>query len=433
MNTQLLAPASESANQQTISATGLSANIQSLPSEVLTHQKVHSADRADQLSKADVPKDKLSKHQLLGSTVAQTSALKLVDPQSLQDLQTHIDKVHSNLDKLAPSVPSKTFSSAFASLVLETRLPTNHQLRQKPSDNLPEASQATVLPAFEKNLQSLADEPLKSSDATPPHAADELNKAMIASEKIASDVSAAPVIFNALVNSEMAATAKPEAIKNDTTMLSNLTHAIHSDDVWVKKGQGSNEWVPPVPFFKTTLPVANEVTKVDAVSAVEAVLIDGSVDWKILLLLIVFFSMPVVMFGRGLLYPAQICQGTGQLERRWMQPGSDNSAILINEESVSLSHSIQFSPSHVLLDGQRFPFYKELNQTSHFAEATSAGIKGSFNTHGIAKTRYTFVYDQAIQELRIDKQSTGMGTLEGRVGLLEENTSFTGRCANDWF
>jgi hypothetical protein len=106
---------------------------------------------------------------------------------------------------------------------------------------------------------------------------------------------------------------------------------------------------------------------------------------------------------------------------------------LINEESVSLSHSIQFSPSHVLLDGQRFPFYKELNQTSHFAEATSAGIKGSFNTHGIAKTRYTFVYDQAIQELRIDKQSTGMGTLEGRVGLLEENTSFTGRCANDWF
>ncbi len=433
VNTQLLAPASENANQQTISATVLSANIQPLPSEVLTHQKGHPADRADQLPQADMPKDKLSNHQLLGSTVAQISALKLVDPQSLQDLQTHIDKVHSNLDKLASSVSSKTFSSAFASLVLETRLPTNHQLRQKPSDNLPEASQATVLPAFEKNLQSLADEPLKSSDATPPHAADELNKAMITSEKIASDVSAAPVIFNALVNSEMAATAKPEAIKNDTTMLSNLTHAIHSDDVWVMKGHGSNEWVPPVPFFKTTLPVANEVTKVDAVSAVEAVLIDGSVDWRILLLLIVFFSMPAVMFGRSLLYPAQICQGTGQLERRWMQPGSDNSAILINEESVSLSHSIQFSPSHVLLDGQRFPFYKELNQTSHFAEATSAGIKGSFNTHGIAKTRYTFVYDQAIQELRIDKQSTGMGTLEGRVGLLEENTSFTGRCANDWF
>ena len=171
----------------------------------------------------------------------------------------------------------------------------------------------------------------------------------------------------------------------------------------------------------------------DAVSAAEPVLVDGSVDWRILLLLIVVFSMPAVMFGRSLLYPAQICQGTGQLERKWTEQGSDNPATLVNEESVSLSHSIQFSPSHVLLDGQRFPLYKELNQSSHFAQATSAGVKGSFNTHGIAKTRYTFVYDQAIQELRIDMQSTGLGTLEGRVGWVEENTSFTGRCANDWF
>ena len=454
VNTQLLALASDSANPQAIPATVVAANIQSLPSEALTQQKGNAADRAGMLSQADLPKDKLPNRQQLGSTIAQASALKLVDPQALEDLQSQIDKVHSNLDKLAPATLPKAPPCAFASLVLETRLPPNHQLRQKPSVSLPEASQAIALPAFEKNLQSLADEQLRSSDSAPPKATDPGNTAKIPSEKIA----------------------------NDTTMLSNLTQAIHSDDVWAMKDNGSNQhvidtplqalnslppqtlnsvqpqalnlvqtqalnsmqsqtlvempsipFVPGVPFFKKIPPVANEVTNPDPVSAAEPVLVDGSVDWRILWLLIVLFSMPAVMFGRSLLYPAQICQGTGQLERKWMEQGSGKPAVLINEESASLSHRIQFSPSHVLLDGQRFPLYKELNQSSHFAEATSAGIKGAFNTHGIAKTRYTFVYDQAIQELRIDMQSSGLGTLEGRVGWVEENTSFTGRCANDWF
>jgi uncharacterized tellurite resistance protein B-like protein len=454
VNTQLLAPASDSANPQAIPATVVTANIQSLPSEALTQQKGNAADRAGMLSQADLPKEKLPNRQQLGSTIAQASALKLVDPQALEDLQSQIDKVHSNLDKLAPATLPKAPPFAFASLVLETRLPPNHQLRQKPSVSLPEASQAIAPPAFEKNLQSLADEQLRSSDSAPPKATDPGNTAKVPSEKIA----------------------------NDTTMLSNLTQAIHSDDVWAMKDNGLNQhvietplqalnslppqtlnsvppqalnlvqtqalnsmqsqtlveipsipFVPGVPFFKKILPVANEVTNPDPVSAAEPVLVDGSVDWRILWLLIVLFSMPAVMFGRSLLYPAQICQGTGQLERKWMEQGSGKPAVLINEESASLSHRIQFSPSHVLLDGQRFPLYKELNQSSHFAEATSAGIKGAFNTHGIAKTRYTFVYDQAIQELRIDMQSSGLGTLEGRVGWVEENTSFTGRCANDWF
>ena len=454
VNTQLLAPASDSANPQAIPATIVTANIQSLPSEALTQQKGNAADRAGMLSQADLPKEKLPNRQQLGSTIAQASALKLVDPQALEDLQSQIDKVHSNLDKLAPATLPKAPPFAFASLVLETRLPPNHQLRQKPSVSLPEASQAIAPPAFEKNLQSLADEQLRSSDSAPPKATDPGNTAKVPSEKIA----------------------------NDTTMLSNLTQAIHSDDVWAMKDNGSNQhvidtplqalnslppqtlnsvqpqalnlvqtqalnsmqsqtlvempsipFVPGVPFFKKIPSVANEVTNPDPVSAAEPVLVDGSVDWRILWLLIVLFSMPAVMFGRSLLYPAQICQGTGQLERKWMEQGSGKPAVLINEESASLSHRIQFSPSHVLLDGQRFPLYKELNQSSHFAEATSAGIKGAFNTHGIAKTRYTFVYDQAIQELRIDMQSSGLGTLEGRVGWVEENTSFTGRCANDWF
>ena len=446
VNTQLLAPVSENANQQALPSMGLSANIQPLPSEALTQQKDSASDRAGKLFQADLPKDKFSKRQQLGSTIAQPPALKFVDPQSVQDLQIQIDKVHLNLDKLSPATPPKAPPSAFATLILETRLPANNQLRQKPSINLPEATQAVALPFLEKNLQSLADDPVKSSDAALPKATGAGNAAVIPSGKIASD----------------------------TTMLSNLTQAIHSDDVWAMKDNNSSlnvsdtplqslnslqpqsltslqppavnsmqskpfveipsiQLVPAVPFFKKILPVNNDVTSPDPVSASEPVLVDGSVDWRILCLLVVLFSMPVVMFGRSLLYPAQICQGTGQLERKWMEQGSGKPAVLLNEESASLSHRIQFSPSHVLLDGQRFPLYKELNQSSHFAEVTTAGVKGSFNSHGIAKTRYMFVYDQAIQELRIDMQSTGLGTLEGRVGWVEENTSFTGRCANDWF
>ena len=121
VNTQLLAPASDSANPQAIPATVVAANIQSLPSEALTQQKGNAADRAGMLSQAELPKDKLPNRQQLGSTIAQASALKLVDPQALEDLQSQIDKVHSNLDKLAPATLPKAPPFAFASLVLETR------------------------------------------------------------------------------------------------------------------------------------------------------------------------------------------------------------------------------------------------------------------------------------------------------------------------
>jgi hypothetical protein len=105
----------------------------------------------------------------------------------------------------------------------------------------------------------------------------------------------------------------------------------------------------------------------------------------------------------------------------------------VHEESVSLTHSIRFSASQIWVDGQRFPLYKELNQTSHFAEKTPKGVKGSFNTQGIAKIRYAFAYEQATQELRIDMQSSGLGTEEGQVGWVEENISFTGRCSSHGF
>lgn len=111
--------------------------------------------------------------------------------------------------------------------------------------------------------------------------------------------------------------------------------------------------------------------------------------------------------------------------------GTDS--VVINQQSQPMSHTIKFSQTQVWVDGQRFPFYKELNQTSHFAVTSSTGIKGSFNSQGIETKRYAFDYDNKSQQLRIDIQSFGMGSIDGKDGLVQENSSFLGQCASQWF
>ena len=108
-------------------------------------------------------------------------------------------------------------------------------------------------------------------------------------------------------------------------------------------------------------------------------------------------------------------------------------SVVLNEQSQPMSHSIKFSQTQVWVDGQRFPFYKELNQTSHFAVATPGGIKGNFNSQGIETMRYAFEYDSKSQLLRIDVQSFGMSSIDGHDGLIQENSSFLGKCASQWF
>ena len=389
-------------NKQKLNVAGLLSPDHSLPSSALSDKYNKKSDQVVDKPLTVNTQDKLNHSQKIGVTIAQAPALKMVDPKSVQDLQTQIDKVHTNLDRLSPSKSKSpnTAVSGFASLVLETRLPANNQLKQQPSTSLVQAVNTVPLPVFEIHIQPVAIEPLPRL---------------------------------------------PESM-----MLSNLTQSIHSDDAWTTdKGLAGASSQPPIP--STLESVIAEAAAVEIVvndsavcesiepesvpldMATEPVSADGSVDWRILWLLIALLSLPAVMLGRSLLYPSQMCHGVGQLERKWTPQGSDKPATLLNEESVALSHSIQFSPSQVWVDGQRFPFYKELSQTSHAAETTASGVKGTFNVQGIAKTRYAFVYDHALQELRIDVQSSGMGSVEGKVGSIEENTSFIGRCSSQWF
>lgn len=431
-------------NSQKAVDTALADNIQSIPVDSLSDSKVADKNPAAHPSSSDSSADKLPNHELLGSTLIQVPALKMVDPKAVQDLQSQIDKVHLNLNKLSPAKTPKAPVSAFASLVLETRLPANNQLKQKPASSLLQATQIASLPIFEKNLQPLADEPLRSEDPVRDKTASIQNKAY---ENKSARPSKEAIESGPPLASQTPATDKAEAVNVDTTMLSNLTRAVHYNDVWgtididlneqaLDPSENQNTREASVLPISSVSPVSSDMlTASDESSPHEPspVVPDGSVDWRILLLLLAFFSLPAVIFGRDFLYPSQTCHGVGQLERKWALQGSDNPSKVVHEESVSLTHSIRFSASQIWVDGQRFPLYKELNQTSHFAETTPQGVKGSFNTQGIAKTRYAFAYEQATQELRIDMQSSGLGTEEGQVGLLEENTSFTGRCSSHWF
>jgi hypothetical protein len=210
-------------NSQKTVDTALAANIQSIPVDPLSDSKSADKDPSVRPSSSDSTADKLPNHELLGSTLAQAPALKMVDPKAVLDLQSQIDKVHSNLDKLSPAKTPKAPVSAFASLVLETRLPANNQLKQKPASSLPQATQVASLPIFEKNLQPLADEPLRSGEPARDKTASIQNKA---SENKPARPSKEAVESVAPLASQTPATDKTVPVNVDTTMLSNLTHAM---------------------------------------------------------------------------------------------------------------------------------------------------------------------------------------------------------------
>ena len=123
----------------------------------------------------------------------------------------------------------------------------------------------------------------------------------------------------------------------------------------------------------------------------------------------------------------------GHQERKWMLQVEGAESTVMNEQAHPMSHTIRFSQTQVWVDDQRFPFYKELNPTNHFALTSSRGTKGSFSSQGIETKRYAFEYDAKSQQLRIDIQSYGMSSIGGKDGLIQENSSFLGQCASQWF
>ena len=81
-------------------------------------------------------------------------------------------------------------------------------------------------------------------------------------------------------------------------------------------------------------------------------------DKKIWAIAFMVICMPLGILAKGIIYPTQTCSGLGHAERNWMPEYGD--AVLIQEASLPFSNKIKFSQTQLWVDGQRFPYYKEL-------------------------------------------------------------------------
>jgi hypothetical protein len=312
--------------------------------------------------------------------------LKLIKPEEVASLHKKIGDVHTQLNKLMPGKTTLISKNTFPDLVLNTRLPIDNQLRQsEKTHSIVMANDGIFDPADTlgiQNSQSLSETsvPVKNELSSQLDLLDrDMNELILSIEE--SNTSDADVIGRSSVDI-------PQEDIADSQATSLLVDA-----------QGEN----------------------------------GGFDWRILSLMLFVICMPLGILARGIIYPMQTCQGLGLQERKWMTEMGGVDSVVLNEQSQPMSHSIKFSQTQVWVDGQRFPLYKELNQTSHFAVTTPGGIKGYFNSQGIETMRYAFEYENKSQLLRIDVQSFGMSSIDGKDGLIQENSSFLGKCASQWF
>jgi uncharacterized tellurite resistance protein B-like protein len=397
-NRQQADAASQAANTQQLKTQAQTANRQSTPSVGLVGDSPSEKKQAvigNKAASKQIPisngSDSGLSHSASGlqstsSLDMASSNLKLINPQVVVDLYKKIDDVHSQLDKLLPKQSATSQKNLFSDLVLKTRLSIDTPLSQS---------------AKPQNIQIASDGIFNAED-------------FLLTAPLQTRGSQQPVP----VQDAISPLHKPiEAI--DDLFISQEASIENESDAMTQENAVSSREDP--------LPAQNLATLADALD------VDGGFDWRILSLLIFIICMPLGIFARGVFYPLQTCQGLGHQERKWMPQMGGTDSVVINQQSQPMSHTIKFSQTQVWVDGQRFPFYKELNQTSHFAVTSSRGIKGSFSSQGIETKRYAFDYDNKSQQLRIDIQSFGMGSIDGKDGLVQENSSFLGQCASQWF
>ena len=410
-NIQQIGVSAQADNRQKTSATKPNINKQQLEkqdqsvnrqaaadSDIVDHStSVNKSVLIDKRSAVDQPSinDTFSRGTaILRSNLQNTTALdiassnlKLIKPEEVANLHKKIDDVHTQLNKLMPGKAAVISKNTFTDLVLNTRLPMDDQLRQSEKTHAIHISSDGIFDPkdalFTQFSQSLGETSLHVNDDV---------------------LSIRQDLYDDNENELFLSAEEANICDADVIYLNSV--GIPQEDF---------------PESQTTTLLADTLTE------------NGGFDWRILSLMIFIICMPLGILARGIIYPSQTCQGLGLQERKWMPQKGGVDSVVLNEQSQPMSHSIKFSQTQVWVDGQRFPFYKELNQTSHFAVATPGGIKGNFSSQGIETMRYAFEYDNQSQLLRIDVQSFGMSSIDGQDGLIQENSSFLGKCASQWF
>ena len=160
--------------------------------------------------------------------------------------------------------------------------------------------------------------------------------------------------------------------------------------------------------------------------------LDGGIRLRSLLLLLAV-SCPLVVFAYGWIYPTMVCQGQAHQVQSWSPDGELSEPRVIEDDRQPERHLLQIRRGEVNINNQRFPLFKELNPSNHFAQNTHEGFNGSYTNHVVDRMDYAFTYNKRNGELSIASKSYGVRYFDGQSGRVEITSNFKGQCENRWF
>ena len=160
--------------------------------------------------------------------------------------------------------------------------------------------------------------------------------------------------------------------------------------------------------------------------------LDGGIRLRSLLLLLAV-SCPLVVFAYGWIYPTMVCQGQAHQVQSWSPDGELSEPSVIEDDHQPERHLLQIRRGEVNINNQRFPLFKELNPSNHFAQNTHEGFNGSYTNHVVDRMDYAFTYNKRNGELSIISKSDGVRYFDGQSGRVEITSNFKGQCENRWF
>ena len=160
--------------------------------------------------------------------------------------------------------------------------------------------------------------------------------------------------------------------------------------------------------------------------------LDGGIRLRSLLLLLAV-SCPLVVFAYGWIYPTMVCQGQAHQVQSWSPDEELSEPRVIDDDRQPERHLLQIRRGEVNINNQRFPLFKELNPSNHFAQNTPEGFNGSYTNHVVDRMDYAFSYNKRNGELSIVSKSDGVRYFDGQSGRVEITSNFKGQCENRWF
>jgi hypothetical protein len=160
--------------------------------------------------------------------------------------------------------------------------------------------------------------------------------------------------------------------------------------------------------------------------------LDGGIRLRSLLLLLAV-SCPLVVFAYGWIYPTMVCQGQAHQVQSWSPDGELSEPRVIDDDRQPERHLLQIRRGEVNINNQRFPLFKELNPSNHFAQNTPEGFNGSYTNHVVDRMDYAFSYNKRNGELSIVSKTDGVRYFDGQSGRVEITSNFKGQCENRWF